>query len=444
MVSIGLVSLGCAKNAVDLQVVAGTLLKNGFALAPSPDEADVVLVNTCAFIKSACEEAVAEIERACALKRSGRVRAVVVCGCFVQRFRGKLAALFPDVDAFMGIDNLDRAAETVRAALEHASAAKGSAACDIGAGRPCGLFNPPSPALRFTGKAYAYLKIAEGCAHRCAYCAIPSIRGNCRSRRMDDILAEARALVSTGARELDVIAQDPLLWGRDFKDGRSDITALLRALDGLDGDFRVRVLYAYPSEITDGFLEWMATSPRAMKYLDVPLQHTVPEILRAMNRGAAVEATLGAAARVRAAVPGVVLRTTVMTGFPGETEARFRRMADDLAEMDFDYAGVFAFSPEEGTPAARLPRRPPRATAERRAAEIEAAQSLRWRAKARRLKGTVAPALVVAPGVARLERQAPDIDGVTHVEGCRAEPGEVVRVRLTGWRGYDFKAELAE
>ena len=200
------------------------------------------------------------------------------------------------------------------------------------------MFDPPIPALRLTGAAFAYLKVAEGCAHRCAYCAIPAIRGKFRSRPLKSVLAEARALVKTGVKELNVIAQDPMLYGVDFRDGTNLVT-LLRALDKIPGDFWVRVLYSYPSEITDAFLDWLNTSPHAVKYVDVPLQHTDPKILAAMARGSAVKATREAAKRLRAAVPGITLRTTVMTGFPGETPAAFKRMLDDVKRMSFDQIG---------------------------------------------------------------------------------------------------------
>ena len=301
--------------------------------------------------------------------------------------------------------------------------------------------------MRLTGAAFAYLKIAEGCAHRCSYCAIPAIRGAFRSRRLADILAEAQALVSTGVRELNVIAQDPMLYGVDLKPVRSvrvGIVDLLEALDGLDGDFRVRVLYSYPSEISDAFLAWMATSPRALRYVDVPIQHTVPSVLKAMARGSAIEATRTAAARIRAAVPGVTLRTTVMTGFPGETESDFRRMLDDLRQMKFDHLGAFAFSPEEGTVAAELDRQVPAGVAERRRQEVMRVQRGIWRAKAKALVGQTLPALVVAPGVARLESQAPDVDGVTLLApppGRKKAPavGALVRVRIDAAKGYDFE-----
>ena len=460
--TIGLVSLGCAKNAVDLQVMSGHLLKAGHTLAPDPDNADVILVNTCAFIESAREEAVAEIARACELKRAGRCKAVVAAGCFVQRYRAEVLKAFPDLDAVLGVDARDHIAEVVgeatRVSLPRASRSsrgsgtlaasgtpRGSGAlaasknAAVPPGMPKKVFDPPIPALRLTGAAFAYLKVAEGCAHRCAYCAIPAIRGKFRSRPLKSILAEARALVKTGVKELNVIAQDPMLYGVDFRDGTNLVT-LLRALDRIKGDIWVRVLYSYPSEITDEFLDWMNTSPHAVKYIDVPLQHTDPNILKAMARGSAVKATLAAAERLRAAVPEVTLRTTVMTGFPGETPATFKRMLADVKRMSFDHLGVFAFSPEEGTPAATLPRRPSLAVAERRAGEVMALQKRIWSAKARTYVGKTFRALVVAPGVARLASQAPDVDGVVHLRSA-AEVGAFVDVTIEKVRGFDFEAK---
>ena len=443
--TIGLVSLGCAKNAVDLQVMSGHLLKAGHTLAPDPDNADVILVNTCAFIESAREEAAAEIARACELKRAGRCKAVVAAGCFVQRYRAEVLKAFPDLDAILGVDALDRIAEIVeeatRASLPRRSRPpRGSgtlAASLVPPGMPKKVFDPPMPALRLTGAAFAYLKVAEGCAHRCAYCAIPAIRGKFRSRPLKRVLAEARALVKTGVKELNVIAQDPMLYGVDFRDGTNLVT-LLRALDRIPGDFWVRVLYSYPSEITDGFLDWLNTSPHAVKYVDVPLQHTDPKILVAMARGSAVKATREAAERLRAAVPGITLRTTVMTGFPGETPAAFKRMLGDIKHMSFDHLGVFAFSPEEGTPAATLPRRPSLAVAERRACEVMALQRRIWAAKARKHVGQAFRALVVAPGIARLASQAPDVDGVVHLRRA-ADVGTFIDVTIGKVRGFDFE-----
>ena len=443
-ISVGLVSLGCAKNAVDLQVAAGHLVSSGCTLAPNPDRCDVVLVNTCAFIESAREEAVAEIQRACALKAAGRCRAVVVGGCFAQRYGKRLADLFPEVDAFLGIDAIDRIPEIVERALDRRG---GLQHFDIPSSSPDRLFNPPLPALRFTGAAFAYLKIAEGCVHRCSYCAIPKIRGRYRSRPMKSILAEARALIKTGVKELNVIAQDPMLWGVDLKGGER-LVDLLKALDRLRGDFWIRVLYSYPSEISDEYLDWLNNARHAVKYIDVPLQHTDPDVLRAMARGGAIKATLNAAERLRAAVPGVTLRTTVMTGFPGESEEAFARLLEDVKRMAFDHLGAFAFSPEDGTKAAEMPGRPSAAVARRRERAVMSAQRRVWAARAKTIVGRTLRALVVAPGIARLESQAPDVDGVVILEkskGAKLSPdvGEFVDVAITAADGYDFRGRVA-
>ena len=434
-ISVGLVSLGCAKNTVDLQVMAGHLLKAGCVLAPQPDDADVILVNTCAFIEAARAEAIEEILRACELKKTGRCRAVVVSGCFAQRYGERLTATFPDVDAFLGVDALDKIAGIVRRAVGGEKAK-----VVVPPGMPEKLFAPPVPALRLTGAAFAYLKIAEGCAHRCSYCAIPAIRGQYRSRPLRSILAEARALLATGVKELNVIAQDPLLYGVDFADGTNVVT-LLRALDKLKGDFWLRVLYAYPSEITDEFLDWMNASPHAVKYVDVPIQHTDPQILKAMARGSAAKATLAAAGRLRAAVPGVTLRTTVLTGFPGETKDSFAKLLMDVKRMKFDHLGAFAFSPEEGTVAAELDGCPPPAEAVKRARAVMSAQRKVWAEKAKGHLGKMFRALVVAPGVARLESQAPDVDGVVRFTG-KAEIGAFAKVRIEKVDGFDFEATI--
>lgn len=407
--TVGLVSLGCAKNAADLEVRAGRLISEGWTLASDPDRCDTLVVNTCAFIESAREEAEREIRRAISLKRKGQVGRVVVTGCYPERYPER-ASRFPGVDVWEGV--------------------------------PKKFDCQRVPGLRFSGKAFAYLKVAEGCAHRCSYCAIPGIRGKYRSRPLRSILKEARDFVRTGVKELNVIAQDPMLYGVDMRGkNKVDIVTLLKELDRIRGDFRVRVLYSYPSEITDGFLEWMRTSPRAVRYVDVPLQHTDPSILKAMARGSAVKATREAAAKIRAAVPGVTLRTTVMTGFPGETAESFARLLADVKSMQFDHLGVFAYSPEEGTPAAKMPGRPPMKVAEARALKVMSAQKAIWGRKAKAMVGHVMSSLVVAPRVARLESQAPDVDGVVRLD-CDGCVGEFASVRIVGVSGYDLVGEL--
>lgn len=408
--TLALVSLGCAKNAVDLQVMAGGLLRDGYAMSPDPDRADVVIVNTCAFIASAREEAEREITRAVQLKSAGRYGRVVVTGCYPKRYP-KAAARFPGVDEWLGV--------------------------------PETWTEPAMPELRLTGKAFAYLKIAEGCAHRCAYCAIPAIRGKFRSRPAESVLREAKALLASGCRELNIVAQDPMLYGVDMKECRMTLTDLLWRLDALPGRFWIRVLYSYPSEITEEFLDWLVRARHAVRYVDVPLQHTDPAVLAKMNRKGAIRASLVAAEALRLAVPGVTLRTTVMTGFPGETEARFRRMRADLRRMQFDRLGAFAFSPEKGTKAAGMPGRPSRRTAEERERIVMEDAAALWAQRARRMVGGDHEALVVAPGVARMRSQAPDVDGVVYLldtpKGRRAKPGDFITVRLERVCGFDFE-----
>lgn len=404
--TLALVSLGCAKNAVDLQLMAGRMLKAGWRLSADPDRADAVIVNTCSFIASAREESEREIRRALELKRRGAYSRVIVSGCYPQRYPGAVAA-FPGVDEWIGV--------------------------------PGKWEEQKVQGLRLTGRAFAYLKIAEGCAHRCSYCAIPSIRGAYRSRPMRSILREARALVATGCRELNVIAQDPMMW----RDGKRRLADLLWALDRIPGRFWVRVLYSYPSEIDGDFVYWLMTAKHAAKYVDMPIQHTVPEVLAKMNRRRTAEAVECLADDLRLLVPDVTLRTTVLVGFPGETEARFRRLLSDVARMQFDHLGAFAYSPERGTKGAKLGGRPSQAAARSRERQVMELQRRIWDSRAGRLVGKVLPALVVAPGVARLESQAPDVDGVTRID-C-ADPrlvGEFVKVEISGVDGFDFVAKV--
>lgn len=410
--SLSLVSLGCAKNAVDLQVMAGNLLKEGCVLSPDPDRADVVIVNTCSFIASAREEAESEILRAVELKRAGNYGKVVVTGCYPERYP-KAKSKFPGVDVWQGV--------------------------------PSEWIEPRMPELRFTGKAFAYLKIAEGCNHRCAYCAIPGIRGRFRSRPMDAILREARALIKSGCRELNIVAQDPMLYGCDFK-VKTRLSDLLWKLDKLKGDYWVRVLYSYPSEITEEFIDWLVNAKHAVRYVDVPLQHTVPEVLAKMNRKGAIDASRVAAEVLRDVVPGITLRTTVMTGFPGETESRFNELLADLRRMQFDRLGAFAFSPEKGTKAAGMSGRPSRKVAEERERIVMAEAAKLWKVKSRKMLGEVHDALVVAPGVARMPSQAPDVDGVVYLldspKARKAAVGDFIRIRLERVDGFDFEGDV--
>lgn len=446
--SVGLVSLGCAKNLVDLQIMAGELLHDGIVLAPSPEEADIILVNTCAFIEDAREEAASEILWACERKTAGLCRAVLVTGCLPQRYRSRMLRAFPGVDAVLGVDDLDRVAAVVRelAAGRHGIEAVSDAP-------PQRLFAPRRADLVLTGGPFAYLKVAEGCNHACAFCAIPGIRGRQRSRPLDELVREAETLLASGIRELNLIAQDVTSYGRETRDG-PELVDLLRALDRLGGDFWIRLLYGYPVGVTEPLLEWMAGSPHACRYLDLPLQHSHPDLLRAMRRADTVGLVEGLAGRLRAAVPGVTLRTTFLVGFPGETEDHFRHLLQYAARERFDHVGVFAYSPEEGTAAAALEGEPDDIVAERRRDLLMRQQAEAVRERLTRLQGAEETVLLEHPHLdeedqatpwwaARSQAQAPEeLDGVTLVGQVPADavPGAFVRVRNTGCADYDLQA----
>lgn len=482
--SVGFVSLGCAKNLVDLQVMAGRIVRAGLRLAPSAEKADIILVNTCAFIESAREEAAKNIVWACERKKKGRCRAVVVAGCLPQRYADRMAKAFPDVDAILGVDDIDRAGEVLLAAVGgkqhfavssskfpvHSSESSRKAHNGkpttanrelrtanfhdaVTRGTPHRVFDPDEPGLVLSGGPFAYLKIAEGCFHACAFCAIPGIRGKFRSRTIESIVAEARALIADGYHELDLVAQDVTAYGRDLPSApRPTLVTLLRTLDAIPGDFRIRLLYGYPATVTDELLGWMAESPHACRYLDIPVQHSHPDVLRAMRRAETIDAVASLASRARNLVPGITLRTTLLVGFPGETEEHFRHLLDYVQTARFDHLGVFAFSPEEGTPAFDMGDEPDAETAERRRDEL---MSLQQRIAWERLDALVhtndivlleAPSPENGPGVwtGRVSSQAPDdIDGLTYVfrVPASANPGDLLPVRITGRDDYDLIAE---
>ena len=445
---IALVSLGCPKNLVDLQVVASALRGAGFDVGVPEAEADAILVNTCAFIESARREAVDAIAEACARKCDprSRCRAVVVSGCLPQRYRSAVFEACPDVDAVIGVDDLEEAPAVVRRALD----GPGAGIDGVSPGRSKKLFTSREPWFTLTPGPYAYLKIGEGCRHACAFCAIPGIRGRLRSKPEDALVAEAEALLGRGIRELDVIAQDVTSYGMDLRDGTS-LSSLLRRLDGFGGEYRVRLLYGHPARCTDELLDTVAASRHVLPYFDIPIQHASASVLAAMDRRDTVSLVPGMAARIRRRVPGAVLRTTCLVGFPGETRKDFEALLRHVRETRYDHLGAFVFSPEEGTKAASMPAQVPARTAMRRRGALMQLQAGIVAEKLESLVGSETEVLLETPPprrggawTGRCRRQAPDdIDGTTSVRGLppTAKAGDFVRCRIVGHTDYDLIAK---
>ncbi len=441
-VSVGFISLGCAKNLVDSQIMAGYLKAGMITLAKSPETADIILINTCAFIDIAREEAAETILSACQHKINGNCRAVIVTGCMVQRYREKLAEAFPDVDGFLGIDDLDQIVTLVNSVL------KSDETLMIAVeGEAHALFDPLYPTLLFSGGPFAYLKISEGCDHRCAYCSIPNIRGSFRSRNDVALFEESFCMVQAGVKELNIISQDTLNYGTDQKK-LPRLEALISRIDSIEGDFWIRLLYGYPSSVTTELLEIMNESKHILRYLDLPVQHSHPEMLKAMNRPLAVEATQDLAERLRMIVPGLVLRSTCLVGFPGESDAHFDHLVEHVKHAKYDHLGVFVFSPEEGTPAFDMDDIPELEVAEERCEILMQAQREVVDNRIKELRGTQDRALLVRKSKGRwhgrITRQAPEVDGETVIKDVphSAKIGDFIPVEIIGGHDYDLKAKF--
>lgn len=445
-ISVGFISLGCAKNLVDSQVMADTLLAANVTLAPRPEAADVVIVNTCAFIEDAREESIEMIHSACGLKEEGPCRAVLVAGCLPQRYAADLKAALPEVDAFIGLDQLENVADVVRSVY--------GGKRDIVDVSPSArkLYEPGGAGVVFTGGPYAYLKIAEGCNHRCAFCAIPGIRGRHRSRTVDSLTAEAERLLAKGFRELNLISQDTTSYGHDLDDG-TNLPGLIRALGNIGGDFWIRLLYGYPSRITHDLLGAMAEFSQVCPYLDLPIQHSHPDILSAMGRRETIEPVQAMMPWIRMALPDAAIRTTCLVGFPGETEEHFEHLVDFVSEARFDHLGVFVYSPEEGTSAYDMDDVPTPDVAHDRRERLMLLQKEIAEETGAESVGEEARVLLERPlpeeagvWIARSARQAPEVDGVTFVDGlaAAAKPGDFITVRYMEHAEYDMVAEVAD
>ena len=343
-VRVGMVSLGCAKNQVDAERMLYRINKAGYKLVSDAALSDVVIVNTCGFIESAKQEAIETILEFGQLKKEGRIKRLIVTGCLSQRYKDELLSEIPEADAAVGIGSNEKICEIIEEVM------KGNKVSVYGSKT---LLPLTGGRIQTTLPFYAYLKIAEGCSNGCAFCAIPQIRGAYRSAPMEELIEEAKSLAENGVRELVVIAQDSTRYGTDIY-GRQALPELLHKLCGIDGLKWIRLLYCYPERITDELLDTIANEEKLVKYIEMPIQHSDDDILKAMRRDITEKELRELIARIREKIPGVVIRTTVMTGFPGETEEKFNKLADFVNEMRFDRLGCFAFSPEEGTIAAKM------------------------------------------------------------------------------------------
>lgn len=424
-----LLSLGCAKNLVDSEVMLGVLHKAGYRFTTHVGDADIIIINTCAFIDAAVAEASAAIRKLGRYKQTGRCTTLVVCGCLPQRFQKSLVELFPDVDLFLGTG----AFPFIDRYLADINQGHAFVCCS----RSTYIMNKNTPRILATPPGSAYLKIAEGCSNACTYCTIPSIRGPYKMRSQGSVIGEARRLVMQhGVRELNIIAQDTTAY--------PDLALLLRKLARIPGLHWIRLLYAHPSHLTLDLLRVMADEETVCNYLDLPLQHISDSVLRRMGRrttGARIRALLEKARRV---VPGISLRTTLMVGFPGETDQEFKELIDFIREFQFDHLGVFAYRDEQGTPALRMEPKVPELVKQERMRALMHEQAQISRSKNREHYGRVYKVLVEGPAVrrgylmqGRTSFQAPEVDGVVFLN--KPSPaGEIVSVRICKTFTYDL------
>lgn len=432
--------MGCPKNLVDTEIILGDLARHGWQVVAEPEAASVLLVNTCAFIAPAAQEAVDTILELAKHKARAPEKRLVVAGCLPQRYGAELPGLLPEVDLFVGVNDFPHLARL----LEEGPGER------LHIAAPRFDYAAPQPRMPATPPYVAYLKIAEGCSHRCTFCTIPRIRGPYRSRPLATLLAEAEKLAATGVRELILVAQDTTAYGREWG-YRPGLPELLTELARLPGLVWIRFLYGHPARVNRRLLEVMAAHPQICPYLDLPIQHAHDAVLKRMGRRYTHAELRRLFAEVRAALPQVALRTTVMVGFPGETEEEFAALLELAVEVRFLHLGVFVYEPEEGTAAARLGPPVPRRTALTRARRLQALQSRIVKEELQRLAGTVQEVLV--EGVSeeseyllsgRLSLQAPEIDGRVLITAGQGHPGTLQRVRLTRVVAPDLLGEIVD
>ena len=439
----GFVSLGCSKNLVDTEMMLGILREHGIELTPEPAEADILIVNTCAFIESAKEESITTILNMAEYKESGRCRSLIVAGCLGQRYGQELLDDMPEADAIIGTGAWNRIMEAVEESL------KGHRV--VIAGEDKLLYDEHTPRITTTPAYTAYVKIAEGCNNRCAFCAIPYIRGAYRSRPIEDIRDEVVNLAARGVKEIILIAQDTTEYGRDLY-GEPQLAKLLRTLCTVEGVHWIRTLYSYPTYFSDELIETIASEPKLVKYVDLPMQHAHDEVLRRMHRPDTQASMRALIEKLRTRIPGVTISSTFIVGFPGETDAQYQTLRNFLEEMRLDKVGVFTYSREEGTPAYDMPNQVPEDVMQERYHDLMSLQCKISEELNHELEGKELEVLVEGRdeeqaniAVGRSYREAPDVDGQVYIEGdTDSQIGDLVRVRVLQGFTYDVVGERVE
>ncbi|MCC3371801.1 30S ribosomal protein S12 methylthiotransferase RimO [Cohnella sp. REN36] len=435
---VSVVTLGCEKNLVDSEIMSGLIHQRGFSLVDKPEDATVVIVNTCGFIDAAKEESVNTILSLAELKETARLKALIVSGCLTQRYKQELMEEMPEIDGIVGTGDFHRINDIIDEALGGRK--------PVYVGNPVFTYEENLPRKLSTPRHTAYVKIAEGCDNACTFCSIPIMRGKFRSRSIESIVAEAEQLAAQGVKEISLIAQDSTNYGTDLYDGFK-LPELLNRVSEVPGVEWVRLHYAYPGFFTDELIEAIASNPKICNYIDMPLQHSEDAILKRMRRPGRQRDVRELIARIRARIPDVALRTSMIVGFPGETEEDFERLCDFVREMKFDRLGVFAYSQEEDTPANRLPDHLPDEVKQRRASTLMEIQREVAKDNASKYVGRTIDVLVESYDgrsdvyVGRSQFDAPEIDGEVFVTGVRAEIGTIRKVRITHAYEYDLSGE---
>jgi ribosomal protein S12 methylthiotransferase len=433
-----LVSLGCARNRVDAEVMLGSLLKRGWKIVDQGAGADAVIVNTCGFIGPAKEESIDNILECAELKKTNPDMKLVVTGCLTQRYKRQLVTGLPEVDFFVGVDEFPRLPDLLESDIK-----KGT----VFAQRTNYLYDGDLPKLNTLSPYSAYVKVAEGCQHNCAFCIIPAIRGKLRSRPIAGVLSEVRQLASQGVKEINLIAQDLAAYGRDL--GSDNLIELLETLETVEGIEWIRLLYVYPENITDKFLEFFSRSKKIVKYLDVPMQHGSDAVLERMNRNVKRSQLLESVAKLRKEVPGVAIRTSVMVGFPGETDEEFEQLLSFVEQAEFDHLGCFSYSQEDGTVAGRMQNQIDEGTKISRLDRVMLLQQNISKRRMESYKDQIVEVLVLGASgeskhliEARMANQAPEVDGVVYINKGAYEVGEIQRACITKTMEYDAIATI--